>query len=61
MVSVARCKDEVAAIRSYDDALKNPVFAGTTRNGMFVLFCTFFPADPKRAAEVQEIFRTYKP
>ena len=61
MVSVSLCKDEAAATRSYDDALKNPVFAGTTRNGLFVLFCTFFPADPKKATEVQEVFRSYKP
>jgi hypothetical protein len=61
MVSVARCKDEATATRSYEDALKNSVFAGTTRNGLFVLFCTFFPADPTKATEVQEVFRSYKP
>lgn len=61
MVSVARCKDEAAAARNYEEAIKNPAFAGTTRNGVFVMFCTFFPADPKKATEVQEVFRSYKP
>ena len=61
MITVVRCNDEAAAARSYEDALKNPAFAGTTRNGMYVLFCTFFPPDPKRATEVQEVFGSYKP
>jgi hypothetical protein len=26
-----------------------------------VIFCTFIPADPKKATEVQEIFQRYEP
>jgi hypothetical protein len=61
MVCVARCNDEAGAIRSFEDARKNPVFGGTTRNGVFVMFCTFVPAAPEKATEVQEIFQSYKP
>ena len=61
MVGILHCKDEAAATRNYEEALKNPVSTGTTRNGVFVLSCTFVPPDPKRATEVQEVFRSYKP
>jgi len=61
MVCVARCNDEAGAIRTFEDASKNRVFGGTTRNGVFVMFCTFVPADPKKATEVQEVFQRYKP
>ena len=36
MVCVARCKDKAGAIRAFENASKNPVFGGTTRNGVFV-------------------------
>lgn len=61
MVSFVRCRDEAAASRSYEDALKNPVFSGTSRNGLLLMFCTFVPADEKRAKEMKDIFASYKP
>ena len=61
MVTVARCNDTDGATRSFEDASKNRVLSATTRNGVFVMFCTFIPADAKKATEVQEIFKSYKP
>ena len=61
MVSVSRCKDRDAAARIFQEAAQNQAFSGTTRNGVIVMYCTFVPADLNKAAEIQELFKNYKP
>ena len=61
-VTVCHCKDEAVAKRISDRSQTTPVFALTkTRNGLFVLMCNFSPPDPKKATEVEAVFRSYKP